>query len=40
MILAYNDITGTNPINIESDPKRAEKKVKKNIHHTMILFFK
>lgn len=29
MILAYNDITGTNPINIESDPKRAEKKVKK-----------
>ncbi len=29
MILAYNDITGTNPINVESDPKRAEKKVKK-----------
>jgi predicted transcriptional regulator len=29
MILAYNDITGTNPINIESDPKRAEKKAKK-----------
>lgn len=29
MILAYNDITGTNPINTDSDFKRAEKKIKK-----------